>query len=134
MTIVSHTKAPKRLINITRLTEREELRIKDGQDIYIVRDGIKYKIKQSSIICFGTIDLSTDSDDYYDIEDLDLLAAATEPFHMPSPYDYKTHATVLSDTGRSYRYTETYNGAQVAQYLHACIGKPERILIFIHYV
>jgi len=133
MTICCHIdKYKTHSINITSITEEEELKIDKGETISIIRDGIKYTINNKSVFCYGNIDFSNGSEDLNVIEDFNWFRYETKPYYFPANIDYKNSLVWCKSSKHYANWTETFNSAIVAQYLHCRIGKPERSIIFIH--
>lgn len=126
----SINKHEQELIFMIPITENEENKLDSGH-LSVFLEGKLYTITSSEIICYGKIDLNTNSDDYHTIENmkwLDYLQALGIP--VPSDYNYKEHACYPPT--RKLRYYDTTNPAVVAQYVHGRLGKPERCCIFKH--
>jgi len=128
--ICSHSinKFEKELIVIIPITEKEEKQLDKGF-LQTTRDNQTFNIHSNEIICYGEIDFNTGSEDYDVIEDmkwLDHLEA--KGICIPSDYNYTNHTCY--PPGRKVRWTETFNPAVLAQYIHARLGKPERCCIF----
>ena len=131
MAIYSHTdKNTYRAVNMTYITEEEELQLDKGNAITIERDGIKHTIIFDKVYAYGEIDFHRGTEDYYTIEDFDWLKSATVPFYLPSDYNYNNSTVGCRNKVSSYKWTETFNSAEIARYIHCRIGKPKRILIF----
>ena len=128
--ICSHSinKHEKELIIIIPITEDEEKRLDSGF-LQTIRNGFTFSIHSNEIICYGEIDFTTNSDDYFVIEGmkwLDHLEA--KGLSIPANYKYEEHSC-YSPT-RKAKYTETFNPAVIAQYVHARLNKPQRCCIF----
>ena len=115
-------------IVIIPITEAEEKSLDSGE-LRVDKGNQRFTITKSELICYGEIDLSTNSDDYKVIENMKWLdSLGFQGLCIPSDYDYNEHAC-YSPTGRL-RYYETWNPAVAAQYRHGCLGKPKRCCIF----
>lgn len=114
---------------MTYITEDEEKVLDNGKELHLVRGTMEFNISPRKVYCYGHVDFTTDSSDYNIIEDFDFLNYLNDVgIHIPSDYRYKTHSC-YSPIDRV-RWTETWNPAEVAQYAHGRIGKPDRIVLF----
>ena len=115
---------------MTYLTEQEEKLLDEGKTIIISRKNTDFTIRPIDLVAYGKIDYSDDSEDLDTISQFNWFRNDNKMcgFVMPSEYDYKTHS-VTSDIkgGRKF---DTTQCDIVAQYIHGCIGKPERTIIF----
>ena len=124
----SINKLESELIIMIPISEKEELAIDNGF-LQTTRDGFTFSIDKSTVICYGEIDFSTNSDDFDVIQDmnwLDHLDSIGIP--VPADYDYKEHCCYSPN--KFYRYYDTTNPAVITQYIHGRLGKPERCCIF----
>lgn len=116
------------------ITKEQETKLINNENIIIETDRGVFNIIPDLCYVYGNLNLSPDSSD---IETLrkgkifnDLIINIAVP--SKSEYDYKTHSiTSNKQTGTWYNthYVEDY-----LPYLHGCIGKPERIVIFKEYL
>ena len=114
---------------MTYITEEEEKDLDKGGEIKLVRGDMEFTIKPRMVYCYGHVDFTTDSSDYNIIEDFDFLNFLSEVgIHIPSDYNYKKHE--CHSPINKVRWTETWNPARIAQYAHARLGKPDRIVLF----
>ena len=106
------------LTMITYITEEEEKDLDKGKDIHLVRGDMTFDINSKQVYCYGSVDLTTGSDDYNLIEDspiFNFLSFLVESgIHIPSDYVFEKHEC-HSPIDRI-RWTETWNPARVAQY------------------
>lgn len=117
------------LIMMTHITEEEEKQLDEGKQITITRGDATFDIQPTSIYCYGNVDFSTGSSDYDIIESFDFLNYLTAiGLPIVSRYNYEKHE--CSSTMDKCLWTETWNPAEIAQYIHGCLGKPERIVLF----
>ena len=124
----SISKLEREIIIMIPITEKEEKELDSGF-LQTNRDNQTFNIHSNEIICYGEIDFHTSSDDYRVIENMKWLDHLyVKGLAVPSDYDYEEH--VCYPPGRKLRYTETFNPAVVAQYIHARLNKPERVCIF----
>ena len=127
------SKASKELIIMASITEEQEKQLDNGSLTLVTRNKRTFIIDASNKPVYGTIDFSTNSDDYIRLEEMDWLNYLTfGGIAVPSDYDYKTHT--CHSPINTYRYYDTVNPAILAQYKHACIGKPERVCIFKYWI
>lgn len=116
---------------MTYITEEDEKVLDKGEVLHLVRGDMEFNITPKKVYCYGHVDFTKDSSDYNIISDFDFLNFLNDVgIHIPSDYNYKTHEC-CSPINRI-RWTETWNPAEVAQYAHARLGKPERIVLFRH--
>lgn len=112
------------------ISEEEENKIDNiGNNILTIKRGDReFTITGKQIYCYGEVDFNS-QDDLDVIENfnfLNYLGSVGIGFY--SNYDYKEHAC-YSDTKRV-QWTETWSPSLLAQYAHAMLGKPQRILLF----
>jgi len=116
-------------ILLTYLTEEEEQELEEKQVITINRKNKEYTIYNRSIYCFGDVDFSNSSDDYYDIAELNILSNLTfAGIKIPANYDYINNS-IKSDTNYVKWYDTVYI-EDVVQYCHGLLGKPKKVLLF----
>lgn len=116
-------------IIMVSITDEQEKRLDDEGSLFLIQNDKEFFIEKENKPIYGQIDFNTNSDDYNVLETmnwLDDLTALGIP--IPSNYNYKEHCC-YSPT-RKYKYYDTTNPAKVAQFLHASMGKPERVCIF----
>lgn len=124
----SISKIEKELIIIIPINEKEE-KFLDSGFLKVVRGNQKFTITSDNIICYGDINLHTNSDDFCTIEDMKWLEHLTcRGIVVPSDYNYDEHCC-YSPCERA-RYYDTTNPAIVTQYKHAMLDKPKRCCIF----
>ena len=116
---------------MTYICEEDENNIDCGKNIIIKRGNLSFDIKPSDIYCYGVIDFDKDSEDMEKMRsfswlDNDILKG----FCVPANYDYSTH-TCISYNQFPLWY-DTFRTDIIAKYVHACLRKPERTLIFRH--
>ena len=130
ISLISEKSKKKANIIMTWINEEEKKRIKSGLTTVLVRNNVVFKVNIVDVYCYGKVDLSTESDDYYDIDEFNWFnSREVHPASIPANYDYNTH-TCKSNTKR-YKTYDTTSPARLVQYYHACLGKPERIVIFV---
>lgn len=115
---------------MTYITEAEELELDKGKQLILKRGNRNFTVDKNNIYCYGNVDFSEGSDDMKQIATfsfLDYLGAVG--IHIPSDYHYDTHE--CHSPLRCYRWTETWRPEVLAKYAHGCLGKPERIVLFV---
>jgi hypothetical protein len=124
----SISKTEKEIILIAAITEEQEKQLDKGFLKYEDDDCI-FKIDSSCKPIYGPIDFHTGSDDYCVLETMNWLDHLTGVgVIIPSDYNYEEHCCY--SPLKKARFYDTTNPAKVAQYKHACLGKPERVCIF----
>lgn len=115
---------------MTYLTEKEEHDLDEHIPIEIERGGVKFNIEPDSVLYYGEIDFDSD-------EDLNLISHANWfnnvlllGYCLPANYDYDKHCCYSPK--KVPLWYDTVRPDFVAQYLHGCLGKPKRSLIFNH--
>ena len=117
------------IVCMTYLTDEEERVLDKNKVLEIIRGNDKFTINPNNVYCYGSVDLHTNSNDYEIIEDFDFLDYLVDVgLKIYSDYDYETH-TCKSPINRL-RWTETWNPAEIVQYAHGVLGKPEKIVLF----
>lgn len=117
---------------MTYITIDEEKVLDNNHVLTIVRGDTKFVINPNDVYCYGSVDLRTNSNDYNIIEDFDFLNYLGDVgLKIYADYNYETH-TCKTPINRC-RYTETWNPAEIVQYAHGVLGKPERIVLFKYY-
>lgn len=114
-------------IYMAPITEEQEVLIRKSCEINIEVNNNVYKVNPNRVWCFGKIDL-TDKHDIDGIESFDWFDDTVNGVYIPSDYDYNTHT--CSSPLPQYRFYETWHNINIVRYKHACLGKPERIVIF----
>ena len=114
---------------MTYITEEEEEVIDAGKTITIKRSNLSFTIKPSNIYCYGEIDFSNNS------EDMDIISTFTWLDHLlirgvciPSNYNYDKHECISRN--KQPMWYDTTKCEVLAKYVHGCLGKPKRTLIF----
>lgn len=110
------------------ITEKEEHNLDNGY-LHWVRGSYEFIIEPANKPIYGLIDFTTNSDDYHVLETMNWLDWVTGfGIVIPANYDYEHHCCYSPiKIAKTY---DTSNPAKVAQYLHGCLGKPERVCIF----
>lgn len=114
---------------MTYITEAEENAIDKGKTITLKRGNLSFTVNPTNIYCYGEIDFSNDSEDMNVISTFTWLDhLLTRGVYVPSHYNYERHECV-SNNKRPMWY-DTTKCEVYAKYVHACLGKPKRCLIF----
>lgn len=124
---------------MTYLSDGEERLLEAGETITIKRKSLSVDEHDVYFVvdpknCFGYGDLKFDNsnDDLRNIEELNWFKKYYFKIFMPSNYDYNTH-TVTSDI-KGGKYYDTTNPRVFLPYLHGCLNKPEKVVIFREYL
>lgn len=124
---------------ITYLTDGEEHLLNAGETITIKRKSLTNDEHDVYFVvdpnnCFGYGDLKFDNsnNDLKNIEELDWFRRYYYRIYMPTEYDYNSH-TVTSDI-KGGRYYDTTNPKVFLPYMHGCLNKPEKVVIFREYL
>lgn len=112
-------------IVMTYITEKDENDLDNNHKVFITRGTQKFKLEQSNVICYGQIDFNTNSDDYYQLEE---IIPFNKVVYIPIDYDLSTHCCISPI--KSYRTTECSNISEVCRYNYGVLGKPDRVAIF----
>ena len=117
-------------IIMTYINEEEEKLIDDLKDKVLKLDRGKrtFSINTNQVFCYGEVDFN-------DVETLNIIDKFNFLNYLEgtgisicSNYDYKTHS--CTSPKRTPLYTETWSPALLAQFAHASINKPQRIILF----
>ena len=122
-------KKNKILICMTYIDSDEEKILDENKLLHIVRGNTTFDIDSRFVYCYGNVNFTTGSPDYNIIENfsfLDYLGCVGLKIY--SNYDYKNH--VCTSPIDRCLWTETWNPAEVAQYAHGVLGKPNKIVLF----
>lgn len=124
-------KTTRQNVVMTSISEEEEYRLDTDKKITIVRDNILFTVNIKNVYCYGVIDFDDYSDDYNAIDNFDWFkACTTQGKFVPNNYNYESHAVEQDSKNKYIQDIETWSPAQYTQYLHGCLGKPHRVLIF----
>lgn len=112
------------------ITEEQEKQLDNEETIVIEdkRNNSSFTVNAKSCYAYGKLDLSPKSKDIELIHKADWFKNLYVNVFVFNEYDYDTH-TITSDVvgGRWY---ETNNVKTYLPFLHAKLGKPERVVIF----
>lgn len=102
----------------------------NNEDYIIIKDqfGQSFVVTDNKCYAYGELDLSPRSDNIKKIAKSNWFKNLYVNIIMLSEYDYETN-TVISDVEGG-RWYETDNVETYLPFLHAKIGKPERVVIF----
>lgn len=119
----------KELFIMTGISELECKKLKDSNDLNIVRGDSKFYITPDDVICYGNIDFHEGSEDCEQLDTFDWLDnIGVKGVSIPSRYNYDKHE--CSSPNKHYLWFETFRNSTLCRYLHGCLGKPEFTLIF----
>lgn len=113
---------------IMPISEEEENQLNKGKHISHEYLGNSFDIDPNLCYAYGELDLSPNSKDIKKIYKNNLFDNLNVNVFVQSDYDYKTHS-VTSDV-KSGRWFETSDPRIFLPYLHACLNKPKRVVIF----
>lgn len=117
------------IIYMTYISQDEEFILDKQEELNITRGNREFIIKPREVYCYGNVNLNTNSTDYNIIDGFDFLNYLSwAGLKIVSNYTYKTHK--CSSPHSKPLWTETWSPAEIAQYAHACLNKPERIVLF----
>lgn len=113
------------------LTQKQEEQLDANETICIIAGESKFYVSPKDVYCYGEIDFSTNSEDLNIIAEfnwfdyINLRGAS-----MVSDYNYEHHVA-YSDI-KCPRHFDTTRPDVISQYVHGCLGKPKRTIIFKH--
>lgn len=114
-------------IIITHLSKEEEIKLESLKDdnIILVRGNKTFNVSKKKIFCYGDIDFNNE-DDIAIINNIKFVN--DKPIHLPSDYDFASHECRPKTKG--VKYYESWDEAKICKYAYACIGKPNKIILF----
>ena len=119
----------KELFIITGITELEHKKLKNLNDLHIIRGDCKFHITPDDVLCYGDIDFHEGSDDSKELDTFNWLEhLGAKGIGIPSRYNYDKHECT-SPINKCLT-TETFRNSVLCRYLHGCLGKPKFTLIF----
>ena len=119
----------KELFIITGITELEHKKLKNLNDLHIVRGNCRFHITPDDVLCYGDIDFHEGSDDCKELDTFNFLEhLIAKGIGIPSRYNYDKHE--CTSPMNRYLITETFRNSTLCRYLHGCLGKPKFTLIF----
>lgn len=119
----------KEIFIITGIKEIECKKLKNLEDLHIIRGNCKFNITPDDVLCFGDIDFHEGSDDCKELDTFNFLEhLGAKGVGIPSRYNYDKHE--CTSPIKSYLMTETFRNSTLCRYLHGCLGKPQYTLIF----
>lgn len=118
-------------IVMTYLNDYEEKLLDKRQHIVISRGALKFNVHPQYVVAYGDLDLSPNSSDIQMIERTGAFDRHSIRIFMPSEYNYETH-TVTSDRPAG-RWYETDWCITFLPFVHGCLNKPVRSIIFKEY-
>ena len=122
----------KHCIVIAPITEEQELKIDNAETINIQTQVVKFVINPNKVIFYGNIDFSESSEDMDTLSEVSWLNTFERGISIPSDYNYKEH--VCNSPINVCRYTQTFRPEVLTKYKYACLGKPDRCVIFNHII
>lgn len=119
----------KEIFIITGISELEHKKLKNLNDLHIIRGNCEFHITPDNVLCFGDIDFHEGSDDCKELDTFNLLEhLGAKGIGIPSKYNYNNHE--CTSPINKYLITETFRNSTLCRYLHGCLGKPQYTLIF----
>ena len=119
----------KELFIITGISELEHKKLKNLNDLHIIRGNCEFHITPDDVLCFGDIDFHEGSDDCKELDTFNWLEHLfAKGIGIPSKYNYDKHECISPIN--KYLTTETFRNSTLCRYLHGCLGKPKFTLIF----
>lgn len=119
----------KELFIMTGISELECKKLKDLNDLNIVRGDFRFHITPDDVICYGDIDFHEGSEDCEQLDTFNWLDnLGTKGVSIPSRYNYDKHE--CTSPNKFCLWTETFRNSTLCRYLHGCLGKPQYTLIF----
>ena len=126
---VHNDKIHKELFIMTGISEVEHRKLKNLNDLYIVRGNCEFHITPDDVLCYGDIDFHEGSYDCIELDTFNWLEhLVAKGIGIPSRYNYDKHE--CTSPINKYLITETFRNSTLCRYLHGCLGKPQFTLIF----
>lgn len=119
-------------IVITRLSTDEEEKLNNNEPVILKRKDTTFIVQPDLCYAYGELDLSPNSKDINTIYNSKYFSYLDIHISCLSKYDYNSH-TVTSDV-RGGRYFWSNNPKDYLPYIHGCIGKPSKVVIFKEYI
>lgn len=114
---------------MTYITEAEEQSIDKGKTIVLKRGNLSFTVNPTDIYCYGEIDFNNNSEDMDVISTFSWLdSLIMRGVCIPSNYNYERHECV--SINKRPMWYDTTKCEDYAKYVHGCLGKPKRCLIF----
>lgn len=114
------------------ITEEQEKQLDNGESLLIETDRGIFNVNPDLCYAYGEFDLSPNSDDIIKMYEAKWFTNLEIRHSVISDYDYENHCGTSDRRGG--RWYDTSNLKDYLPYLHACIGKPKRIVIFKEYL
>ena len=119
----------KEQVIMTYITEEEEQKLDDSEELILERGNMSFQINYNNIYCYGEVDFHEGSDDCKQIATFNFLNyLGWKGIVIPSDYYYDTHE--CHTPIKPYRWRETWKPDVLARYAHGCLNKPQRIVLF----
>ena len=126
---VHHNPNANELFIITGISELEHKKLKNLNDLHIIRGNCEFHITPDDVLCYGDIDFHEGSDDCKELDTFNWLEHLVgKGIGIPSRYNYDKHE--CTSPINKYLITETFRNSTLCRYLHGCLGKPKFTLIF----
>ena len=114
------------------ISEEQECKLEIGEGFNIETDRGTFHVHPDLCYAYGELDLSPNSSDINDMYNQHWFDKNHICIKLFTGYDYNTH-TITSEI-QGGRWYDTNNLKLFLPYLHGCIGKPQRIVIFKEYL
>uniref|UniRef100_A0AAU8MJT9 Uncharacterized protein n=1 Tax=Geladintestivirus 5 TaxID=3233137 RepID=A0AAU8MJT9_9CAUD len=119
----------KEQVIMTYITEEEEQKLDEGKELILKRGNASFQIHGNNVYCYGEVDFHKGSDDCKQIATFNFLDyLGWKGIVIPSDYDYDLHE--CHSPLKCYRWTETWKPDVLVRYVHGCLNKPKRIVLF----
>ena len=126
---VHHNPAANELFIITGISDLEHKKLKNLNDLHIIRGNCEFHITPDDVLCYGDIDFHESSNDCKELDTFNWLEhLGAKGVGIPSRYNYNKHE--CTSPINKYLITETFRNSTLCRYLHGCLGKPKYTLIF----
>lgn len=110
------------------ISEEQEKKLINNENVVIETDRGIFNISPDLCYTYGELDLSPNSPDIIKLYEGNPFNNLNIRISVPAEYEYENHCIVSSIRGGSWY--NTSNIKDYLPYLHGCIGKPKRIVIF----
>lgn len=114
------------------ITKEQEEQLDNGESLLIETDRGTFNVNPDLCYAYGKFDLSPNSNDILTMYKANWFSSLEIKHSIISDYDYEQHCGISDRRGG--RWYNTSNLKDYLPYLHGCLGKPERIVIFKEYL